>query len=269
MARDYTKYNVAGLGENLNKRQLVFIVVKDFIEKNNPTLETLLTTFPDELQGSKGVVRKESDVDDPKRFNMKAPLKIKNGMHIVISNQWGDNLPGFIKVAEKLGYSITKTKELYTSVEDGEDNEDGLVIPNNLKLENYNSDLGRYIVFRYENSTDCDEENFKIKFDTVTNCVLQFYPHQDNLNMKWFNSWEALLSYDNSQSYSSSIQIKFTNTENDFISSDAEWGIIWHDQFEDLTEGKFPEGISADVINKLFSNEWFSALYNFVRQKSV
>ena len=87
MARDYSKYKIEGLGENLNKRQLVYEVLKDFIEKNNPTLEMLLTTFPDELQGSKGVVRKESDVDDPKRFNMKAPLKIKNGMHVVISNQ--------------------------------------------------------------------------------------------------------------------------------------------------------------------------------------
>ena len=110
MARDYSKYKIEGIGENLNKRQLVYEVLKDFIEKNNPTLEMLLTTFPDELQGSKGVVRKESDVDDPKRFNMKAPLKIKNGMHVVISNQWGDNIPGFIEVAEKLGYAIAKSE---------------------------------------------------------------------------------------------------------------------------------------------------------------
>ena len=41
---------------------------------------------------------------------MKAPLKIKNGMHVVVSNQWGDNIPGFIEVAEKLGYSIAKSE---------------------------------------------------------------------------------------------------------------------------------------------------------------
>jgi hypothetical protein len=111
MARDYTKYDVEGLGENLNKRQLVFSIVKDWINKNNPSLEILLTTFPDELQGTKGVIRKESEVDDAKRFNMKEPLKIKNGMHVVISNQWGDNIPRFIEVAEKLGYSITKSEE--------------------------------------------------------------------------------------------------------------------------------------------------------------
>ena len=39
MARDYTKYTVEGLGENLNKRQLVYTVVKDWAEKNNPSLD--------------------------------------------------------------------------------------------------------------------------------------------------------------------------------------------------------------------------------------
>ena len=58
MARDYTKYNVEGLGENFNKRKLVFTIVKDWIEKNNPSLEELQNAFPDELQGKKGIVRK-------------------------------------------------------------------------------------------------------------------------------------------------------------------------------------------------------------------
>jgi len=35
MARDYTKYTVAGLGENLNKRQLVFQIVKDWQQKTS------------------------------------------------------------------------------------------------------------------------------------------------------------------------------------------------------------------------------------------
>ena len=127
----------------------------------------------------------------------------------------------------------------------------GLVIPNHIKLANYNSDWGRYIIFKYENSSDCDEENFKIKLDSVSNCVLPF-----------------ILSSDNKQSYSSSIQISFTNAENDFMTSDVEWGIIWHDQFEDLVDGKFPEGVSADAINKLFSNKWFSQLFSFVTLNS-
>ena len=111
MARDYTKYNVEGLGENLNKRKLVFTVVKDWIEKNNPSLEELQKAFPDEAQGAKGFIKKESEVEDPKRFNMKEPLKIKNGMHIVVSNQWGENLPAFLEVATKLGYSLSKSED--------------------------------------------------------------------------------------------------------------------------------------------------------------
>ncbi len=67
-------------------------------------------TFPDELQGKKGVVRKESEVKDPKRFNMKEPLSIKNGLHVVVSNQWGENILDFISASEKLGYKISKSE---------------------------------------------------------------------------------------------------------------------------------------------------------------
>lgn len=64
MPRDYTKYNVEGLGKNLNKRQLAFTVVQDYVEKNNPSFEDIQKAFPDEVQGSKGFIRKESDVKD-------------------------------------------------------------------------------------------------------------------------------------------------------------------------------------------------------------
>ena len=52
------------------------------------------------MQGKKGVVRKESEVKDPKRFNMKEPLSIKNGLHVVVSNQWGENILDFIAASE-------------------------------------------------------------------------------------------------------------------------------------------------------------------------
>ena len=110
MSKNYTKYTVEGLGENLNKRKLVFTLVKDWVEKNNPSFEELQQAFPDEVQGSKGFIRKESEVKDPKRFNMREPISIKNGMHIVVSNQWGDNVTDFIKCAENLGYVISKSE---------------------------------------------------------------------------------------------------------------------------------------------------------------
>lgn len=151
MARDYTKYNVEGLGENLNKRKLVFTIVKDWIEKNNPSLEELQNAFPDELKGKKGVVRKEPEVKDPKRFNMTEPLSIKNGLHVVVSNQWGDNILDFITASEKLGYIVTAN-----SGENGylnyfkkqEFSNRSEFIQNTKKL---------FTGFSWENEKDCDE----------------------------------------------------------------------------------------------------------------
>ena len=109
MARDYTKYNISGLGENLNKRQLVFEIVKDYVEKNKPSFEELTNIFKDEIQGSKGFILKESEVNDAKRFNMHEPLSIKSGTKVVVSNQWGsNNIDAFLSLANDLGYNIEK-----------------------------------------------------------------------------------------------------------------------------------------------------------------
>ena len=116
MARDYTKYTVKGLGENLNKRQLVFEIVKDWVNKNNPSLDEIQTVFPNEVQGSKGFILKESEVNDAKRFNMQEPLSIKSGTTVVVSNQWGSkNIDAFLSLASDLGYNIEKvTKNVST-----------------------------------------------------------------------------------------------------------------------------------------------------------
>ena len=109
MARDYTKYNVSGLGENLNKRQLVFEIVEDYVEKNKPSYDELTAVFKDEIQGSKGFIRKAAKVEDPKRFNTKMPLKIKFGVEVVVSNQWGSkNIDAFLSLATKLKYNISE-----------------------------------------------------------------------------------------------------------------------------------------------------------------
>jgi len=140
MARDYTKYTVEGLGESLNKRKLVFTIVKDWVEKNNPSFEELQKAFPDEVQGSKGFIRKEADVKTPRHFNMREPLKIKNGAHVVVSNQWGNNIGVFIDLAKEFGYLISSNKQsnqiyeadlteisIYTTAEDLRENIDVLV----------------------------------------------------------------------------------------------------------------------------------------------
>ena len=112
MARDYTKYSIKGLGENLNKRQLVFEIVKDYVEKNKPSFDELTAVFKDEIQGPKGFIKKAAKVEDPKRFNMKMPLKIKYGVEVVVSNQWGSkNIDAFLSLAKKLKYKITFVKQ--------------------------------------------------------------------------------------------------------------------------------------------------------------
>ena len=68
------------MGENLNKRQLVFEIVKDYVAKNKPFFDELTAVFEDEIQGSKGSSEKAAKVvEDLKRFNTKTPLKIKFG----------------------------------------------------------------------------------------------------------------------------------------------------------------------------------------------
>ena len=107
MSRDYTKYTVEGLGENLNKRQLVFEIVKDYTEKKKPSFDELTAVFKDDIQGSKGFIRKAAKVEDPKRFNTKMPIKIKFGVEVVVSNQWGTkNIADFLLLAKKLRYKV-------------------------------------------------------------------------------------------------------------------------------------------------------------------
>lgn len=187
MARDYTKYDVEGLGENLNKRQLVFSIVKDWINKNNPSLEILLATFPDEIQGTKGVIRKESEVDDAKRFNMKEPLKIKNGMHVVISNQWGDNIPRFIEVAEKLGYEITSNSNL-------ENSEDSINL-NYFKLETpfpKGIDLIKITVANSNEKMWQDlGERITVHYDVNKNAIVKHNNYEDEPTYEYLDVWEA------------------------------------------------------------------------------
>ena len=137
MAKNYTKYTVAGIGENLNKRKFVFEIVKDYVTKNNPSFEELQKVFPDEIQGSSGFIRKESEVKDAKRFKMDLPITIKNDINVVVSNQWGDNITEFIDLAKSLGYEVTsKLEEEETVIEaPGIENKVNIIISG--RISNY------------------------------------------------------------------------------------------------------------------------------------
>jgi hypothetical protein len=260
MARDYTKYTVEGLGENLNKRKLVFTIVKDYVEKNNPSFEELQNSFPDEVQGSKGFIRKESDVKNPKHFNMREPLNIKNGAHVVVSNQWGNNIDNFIECAENLSYKII---ESINSNGEKSESEDMLALPENLYLNEFNPDWAEYLILKYINSVDCSDEHSRIKINLKTNHIIPINSANDDSNKKWFGSWDALLSYDNKKNYSSSMLMMFSNDLNDDY---GEWRVIWHDMVEGLDDGDYPEGLSDGKLDDIFSGEWFAQIHDFLTQ---
>lgn len=202
--RNYTKYSVEGLGESLNKRNLVFTIVKDWIEKNNPSFEDLQKAFPDEIQGSKGFIRKEKDVSDSKRFNMREPLKIKNGAHVVVSNQWGENITNFLAIAENLGYEISSHRKEEETVNEvpilGIENEVQINISG--RISNY-----MFGILGDEAYAECEKalSHASDDIETVADFVKMYYETTlydgdgmgtflENMDMEQFNSNCPLLS---------------------------------------------------------------------------
>ena len=110
MARDYTKYSVSHgdqiIGENLNKRKFIFETVRHYIQCNNPTSDELKTTFPDSLQGSKGMIRLTSEEYNANRFSTQH-IDLDNGISCVVSNQWSkENTANFVNKVQELGYVV-------------------------------------------------------------------------------------------------------------------------------------------------------------------
>lgn len=202
--RNYTKYSVEGLGESLNKRNLVFTIVKDWIEKNNPSFEDLQKAFPDEIQGSKGFIRKEKDVSDSKRFNMREPLKIKNGAHVVVSNQWGENITNFLAIAENLGYEISS----HSKEEETVNEVPILGIENEVQI-NISGRISNYMfgILGDEAYAECEKalSHASDDIETVADFVKMYYETTlydgdgmgtflENMDMEQFNSNCPLLS---------------------------------------------------------------------------
>ena len=111
MARDYTKYSVSQgneiIGENLNKRKFIFETVRHYVESNKPSSDELKTTFPDSLQGSKGMIRLTSEEYNANRFSTQH-IDLGNGKSCVVSNQWSkENTANFVNKVQELGYSVS------------------------------------------------------------------------------------------------------------------------------------------------------------------
>lgn len=139
MAKDFTKYQIEGIAENLNKARLVQKVITHYCENENPDFEDLKLTWFDDLQGGKGVVKLLSEVDEKntRNYYVDAPIQLKDGSIVVVCNQWGkDNLANFVYMAGFHGYKITTEVEGDGSIHQSNDE-----LPKYLELDDRLSSL--------------------------------------------------------------------------------------------------------------------------------
>ena len=108
--RDKTKYIIDG--RTCLKNRLVLEVVKKYVsEHSGITFDELRDVFYDKLQGSFGVVRMKSDIEQQKQiryfYKDEDTITLDGGTKVVVSNQWGkDNIKAFVILAKSFGYEI-------------------------------------------------------------------------------------------------------------------------------------------------------------------
>jgi 5-methylcytosine-specific restriction protein B len=121
MARDYTKYKFNR--QKFCKNQLVLEVIKEYVKKETPNSEMLLTTFASEIFISKAEYDQLPDSSDVKKNNRyfkkeEETISLNDG-EFLVTTQWGvDTIVKFIDNAKKLGFEIFEIKEPTFSYDD-------------------------------------------------------------------------------------------------------------------------------------------------------
>ncbi|MBR5469755.1 MAG: PD-(D/E)XK nuclease family protein [Paludibacteraceae bacterium] len=109
--RDFSKYSINGSGK-FGKNRMVQAVVNKYLEEHqDTTIAELKQIFPDNLQGSLGVIRTMQDtIKDYSRYYEAEHPKTKE--KFFICNQWGGNTINFVDHvnAANLGIRIEKYK---------------------------------------------------------------------------------------------------------------------------------------------------------------
>jgi 5-methylcytosine-specific restriction protein B len=125
MARDYTKYQFNG--QEFGKNRLVLEVIQEYVKKEAPNSEMLLTTFASEIQGSRGIFISKAKYDqlpdssDDKKnnryFKKEEETISLNDEEFLVTTQWGvDNIVKFIDNAKKIGFEIKEPTSSYDDV---------------------------------------------------------------------------------------------------------------------------------------------------------
>lgn len=121
--RDNTKYSIDGGTNYFGKNRIVREVIIRYLELHPKlTYCQLEQIFPDEMQGSYGVIRSLDELhamehdrkDLETRYLMKEEelLKTADGVRFAVCNQWGAyNIPNIFRVMEKWGWNVIKDKE--------------------------------------------------------------------------------------------------------------------------------------------------------------
>ena len=121
--RDTTKFSLDGGKNYFGKGKFVREVVAHFMEQNpSLTYDQLTQVFPDNLQGSYGVLRTLESINDSThdkkdlrtRYVMAADsiLTSIDGVRFVVSNQWGKyNIVNILELLEKWNWNIIRSNE--------------------------------------------------------------------------------------------------------------------------------------------------------------
>ncbi len=112
--KDYTRYSFNG--NKFSKGRLVHDVIRKYLDDNpDTTFAKLRIIFPDNLQGSWGVIQEKKEAEkrqgDYKRYftNPEDLLMTADKVELAVCNQWGvKNIDGFIDTTKKLKYKITQ-----------------------------------------------------------------------------------------------------------------------------------------------------------------
>ena len=121
--RDNTKYSIDGGSNYFGKNRIVREIIIRYLELHPKlTYRQLGQIFPDEMQGSYGVVRSVEELHEMEhdrkdletRYLMKEKelLKTADGVRFAVCNQWGAyNIPNVFRLMEKWGWNLIKDKE--------------------------------------------------------------------------------------------------------------------------------------------------------------
>jgi hypothetical protein len=144
-----------------------------------------------------------------------------------------------------------------------------MTIPSGL-FEHYQPKWGRYVVFHMENSPSMDIERFKISLDLQDRVVLGTADEEDDYR-RWFQAWEVLLyeGYISEKSYDGVLSVTAYDYIEDVFSWNDEslrWKILCHTNFEDLDEGKLPDGVNGDALHETIAkpSDLFE-IYDYIR----